>query len=119
MTGKNSRWVPLALIGLIAIGAAAIAAVVFNVTGPGAAPTPLPRFITLDQINVPDPQITRTSLEETRAALESGQAIVVDVRSQDFYQRSHIAGAVSMPYGELAQRLIELDKRQWIITYCA
>ena len=119
MTKKSSPWVMLALIGLIAIGAAAIAAVIFNEIGPGAAPTPLPRFIMLDQADVPDPQITRTSLTEARAALESGQALVVDVRDKDSYQRSHVAGAVSVPFGELDQRLGELDKQKWIITYCA
>ena len=119
MTGKNSRWAPLALIGLIVIGAALIATVIFAEIGPSAAPTPLPRSITLDQPEVPDPQITRTSLEDTRAALESGQAIGVDVRDTDSYQSGHIAGAVSIPYSEVDQRLGELDKQKWIITYCS
>ena len=119
MDRKNSRWMLLGLIGLIVIGSALIATVIFVDVGPNAAPTSVPRFITLDQTYVPEPQIKRTAVEEARTALESKQAIGVDVRDKDSYQRGHIAGALSIPYDELAQRLGELDKQAWIITYCS
>jgi 3-mercaptopyruvate sulfurtransferase SseA len=72
--------------------------------------------------NVPlsEAEVPRVSLEEARAALESGAAIVVDVRSGEAYQASHIAGAISIPLGviETNAASLELDKDQWIITYC-
>lgn len=64
------------------------------------------------------PEISRVSLEDAKAALDAGTAIFVDVRGAEAYQASHIAGAVNIPLGELDSRLDELEKAQWIITYC-
>jgi hypothetical protein len=64
------------------------------------------------------PEIPRVSLDEARAALEMGSATFVDVRSADSYQASHVAGAISIPLDQLEARLAELDKGEWIITYC-
>lgn len=64
------------------------------------------------------PEIPRVSLAEAKTALDSNSAIFVDVRSAEAYQGSHIAGAINIPLAELESRLNELDKAQWIITYC-
>lgn len=65
-------------------------------------------------------EVPRVSIEEARVALESGTAIIVDVRSPGAYDTSHIAGAVSVPLGEIERNPtgLTLDKDQWIITYC-
>ena len=63
-------------------------------------------------------EISRVSLDETKAAMDAGTAVIVDVRSAEAYQGGHIAGAINIPLGELETRLDELDKTQWIITYC-
>lgn len=64
--------------------------------------------------------VPRTSAEEAKAAFESGEAIIVDVRSVEAYAEVHIAGAISIPLGEFENNItnIPLDKDQWIITYC-
>ena len=64
------------------------------------------------------PEIPRVSLEDAKAALDASSAIIVDVRSAEAYQGSHIAGAINIPLAEIETRLGELDKAQWIITYC-
>jgi len=64
------------------------------------------------------PEIQRVSIDEAKAALDSGAAVFVDVRSAEAYQASHISGAVNIPLEELETRLGELDKARWIITYC-
>lgn len=64
------------------------------------------------------PEISRVSLDDAKAALEAETAVIVDVRSVEAYQGGHIAGAINIPLGELETRLGELDKTQWIITYC-
>jgi 3-mercaptopyruvate sulfurtransferase SseA len=66
----------------------------------------------------PHLDIERVSLEDAKAAFDSGTAIFVDVRRPEAYAASHIPGALSMPAIELADRLDELDPDQWIITYC-
>jgi rhodanese-related sulfurtransferase len=67
-----------------------------------------------------DAEVPRVSLPDALAALESGEAVIVDVRSPDSYEASHIAGAISIPL-EVIQtdpNALSLDKDQWIITYC-
>ena len=64
------------------------------------------------------PEIPRVSLDEAKAALDSGSAIIVDVRSAEAYQASRIKGAINIPLADLETRLGELDPNQWIITYC-
>ena len=64
------------------------------------------------------PEIARVSLEDAKAAFDSGTAVFVDVRGDPAYAAAHIAGSVSLPLGELESRLDALDPSQWIIAYC-
>jgi rhodanese-related sulfurtransferase/DNA-binding transcriptional ArsR family regulator len=45
-------------------------------------------------------------------------AVVLDVRPVEEYRSAHIAGAISIPLKELAQRLSELPPNQEIVAYC-
>ena len=94
-----------------------------------APPTAVPtstlqpgRGITSDESALPltEAEVPRVSLEEAKAALDSGAAILVDVRSSDAFEASHISGAISVPLGAIERELTEvpLNKDQWIITYC-
>jgi hypothetical protein len=89
---------------------------------PQFAPTILPDGTTAPQEGVPqsEAEVPRVTLEDAVAALQSGEAIVVDVRSPEAYQASHIPGALSVPLGEIETNPdgLPLDKDQWIITYC-
>jgi len=64
--------------------------------------------------------VPRVSIEEARAGLEAGTAVIVDVRSPADYEKSHIAGSLSIPLDEIERNLtsLTLTKDQWIITYC-
>ncbi len=109
---KNNNFVPLVILvggGLLLIVAAFMLA---NQT-PAATPTQEAAFV--EEIY---PEIQRVSIDEAKAALDSGSAVFVDVRSVEAYQASHVSGAVNIPLEELEARLGELDKAQWIITYC-
>ncbi len=64
------------------------------------------------------PEISRVSLADSKAALDSGKAVFVDVRDASAFAESHIPGALSIPLAELETRLNELDPSQWIVTYC-
>jgi len=74
------------------------------------------------QSNAPlsEASVPRVSIEETRVALAAGAAIIVDVRSPSAYELSHIQGAINIPLGEIETNPtgLDLDKDQWIITYC-
>ena len=77
---------------------------------------------TQTQANLPESEaaVPRVSVEETKAALDSGAAVIVDVRSTGAYEASHIPGAINIQLGEFETNPtdLELDKEQWIITYC-
>ena len=72
------------------------------------------------QAPVTEAEVPRVSLEEALTAIQSGEAVVVDVRSAEAYAASHIAGAISVPLDEIESNPagLDLDKDQWIITYC-
>jgi hypothetical protein len=92
---------------------------------PTAAPTHTlqpGRGISSEERELPltDADVPRISLEEAQAALESGEAIIVDVRSSGAFEASHVAGAISVPLGVIEQDLanVPLTNDKWIITYC-
>ncbi|HJQ14831.1 MAG TPA: rhodanese-like domain-containing protein [Anaerolineales bacterium] len=85
-------------------------------------PTLAPTAIIEPAGNLPqtDADVPRIRVEDARAALESGAAIIVDVRSPNAFEESHVAGAISVPLGAIERELasVPLSKEQWIITYC-
>ena len=84
---------------------------VTQIVEPGFTPSGTP----LTEAEVP-----RVSIEEARAALEAGTAVIVDVRRPGEFEASHIAGAINIPLEEIERNPtgLDLDKKQWIITYC-
>ena len=65
-------------------------------------------------------QVPRISVSDAKAAVDSGQATLVDVRSVESYAAGHAAGAISIPLGNVEVNIdkLTLEKSQWIITYC-
>ncbi|MBN1147861.1 MAG: hypothetical protein JXA78_11455 [Anaerolineales bacterium] len=68
--------------------------------------------------NAPYPQIKRVSLADAKAAYDLGSAVFLDVRGDPYFLQGHVPGAISIAGDELAERLDELDRTMWIITYC-
>ena len=64
--------------------------------------------------------VPRVTAEEAKAALDSGAAIIVDVRDPAQYEQSHVAEAISIWLDDIEANPtgLNLDKDQWIITYC-
>jgi len=81
-----------------------------------------PANLTQATSNLPLSQdaVPRVAVQDAKAALDSGQAVIVDVRSPDAYAAGHIAGAISISLGEIESNPggLALDKNEWIITYC-
>ena len=55
---------------------------------------------------------------ELRRRMREGGVLVLDVRPAAEYAAAHIAGAVSIPVGDLAGRLAELPAGAEIVAYC-
>lgn len=67
---------------------------------------------------IPYPDVTRITLDAAKAAYDNGTAVIVDVRDTEYFNESHIAGAINIPYSEIESRLSELDPLQPYILYC-
>jgi 3-mercaptopyruvate sulfurtransferase SseA len=111
---------------LIAFSILVFAALACNASLPQAAtPTAIPIQAlitpqTNSQIPLTEAGVPRINVQDAKAALDSGQAIIVDVRSVDSYKAGHAVGAKSIPLENFENNIggLSLDKNQWIITYC-
>ena len=108
MLNEMKRYLGFTL--LIALGLLLVACNFATAFAPGSA-SGLPQT---------DADVPRISPAEALAAIESGDAIVVDTRNAEAYATSHIPGAVSIPVAEFEAdpSSLPLDKAKWIITYC-
>ncbi|HLO31689.1 MAG TPA: rhodanese-like domain-containing protein [Anaerolineales bacterium] len=77
--------------------------------------TQLPAALPLTEAEVP-----RVSVQEAKVAFDSGEALIVDVRSPEAYAASHVPGALNVSLGEIETNPagLKLAQDQWIITYC-
>ncbi len=79
------------------------------------------------QIETPTPTTTPTTVlgyknltvEETKSLIqENPDLVVLDVRTKEEYEISHLQNAILIPVSELAGQLAELDKDKKILVYC-
>src|SRR5215213_1891779 len=56
--------------------------------------------------------------DELVERLARGEVVVIDVRPREEYEAGHIAGAQSIPIGELEHRLSELAGDREVVAYC-
>lgn len=86
-----------------------------------AAPNAAPATPAAEQAppKAPADVVRRVTPNELRGMMERGEAVAVDVRGKEDYDRDHIKGALLMPRGELSARASELPKDKLIVFYCA
>ena len=89
---------------------------------PTGAPTVIIELTSPPAENLPktETEVPRVTVEQALTALNSGAAVIVDVRNTESFVAGHIAGALSIPLAriESTPTNLPLDKNQWIITYC-
>jgi rhodanese-related sulfurtransferase/DNA-binding HxlR family transcriptional regulator len=56
--------------------------------------------------------------DELLRRLDSGDAVILDVRPEPEYAGGHLPGAIHIPLEELADRLAELPRDREIVAYC-
>jgi len=65
-------------------------------------------------------QVPRVTVEELKKLLADKKALVIDVRSLDAYDISHIKGSISLPLDKIqAGEVKSLPKDKQLITYCS
>jgi rhodanese-related sulfurtransferase/DNA-binding transcriptional ArsR family regulator len=52
------------------------------------------------------------------ARIRAGETIVLDVRPAEEYEAAHIAGALSVPLGDIEERLGDLPSGKEVVAYC-
>lgn len=62
--------------------------------------------------------VPRISLEEAKAAFDTGTAIFIDVRGTENYNLVHVPGALDLSIDQYATGLADVDRDALIITYC-
>lgn len=111
----------------IALSVLLLVTLACNFLAPTEPSTPPPMTVIVEPTNPPqgnvlqsEDQVPRVSVDVALAALQSGAAVIVDVRSTQNYDISHIEGAISIPLEEVEANPngLDLPKDQWIITYC-
>jgi 3-mercaptopyruvate sulfurtransferase SseA len=66
----------------------------------------------------PAEEAKRVTVDEVRKMLDAGKAVIYDTRAKEAYEQEHIKGSLSMPFGEVANRVGELPKDKTIVFYC-
>ena len=76
-------------------------------------------LLTLAAGRAQDNAVRRVTPAEAKAAVDKGQAVLVDVRGEDSYKAGHVKGALWIPVNEIGARAGELPRGKTIITYCS
>ena len=61
----------------------------------------------------------RISLDEAKAMMDSGNAVVIDVRKPDEWASGHVAGAIHIPVDDVLARIDELPQDKKLLFICA
>ena len=59
-----------------------------------------------------------TRMDDLESKFRTGKVLIVDVRPASEYAYGHIRGAVSLPYHQLEEQFVSLDKTKEIVVYC-
>ena len=114
----KSLLIPI-VVALVVI--AMIVGVIVSIEGgatPSASSAQGNTALPLNTGSAPYPDVPRIGVEESLALQEQGKAILVDVRSTESFEKSHAAGAISIPEAEMGDRMNELPRDKEIILYC-
>jgi hypothetical protein len=95
-----------------------------SLTGsPSQTPAPGATVSPVDSAASPTPQseedkMPRTTAQEAVQLAAKGQAVILDVRSEDAFKAQHAKGAVNVPLDKIESGQHQLPKDKKIIAYC-
>lgn len=64
------------------------------------------------------PGSARASITPLRLSAELANTLLIDVREPDEWRSEHIAGAIHIPLGQLAQRVDSIDPERTVAVIC-
>ena len=69
--------------------------------------------------NIPDGFMAVGAIDAFKEILDTGEAVLIDVREEGEYSEGHIPGAVNIPIRTLAQNLDKIPTDKPVMVYCA
>ncbi len=63
-------------------------------------------------------EFEKVTIDELRARLRAGKAVLIDARPRVEYRAGHLPQAISIPLDELDRQLGELPRNRTLIVYC-
>ncbi len=116
---KRSRtWLAVgAVVLLLAVAAAGLAWFNDSQQPAAGAPVAIPTAPVASQ-DIPYPNVARVSPEQAHMSAMSGEAVIVDVRGQEFYDMGHARSAISLPLDQMTARFSELTNDKADLIYC-
>jgi 3-mercaptopyruvate sulfurtransferase SseA len=121
-TRKRSFALPVlaAAAALLIVGGVYLA-----IAQPRAVTTPIPPTASLSEVpdehgseGLPYPDVPRINATDAKARVDSGKAVLVDVRSQGEFDTAHAQGALFLSLADLEARYRELPQNVELIFYC-
>lgn len=114
---RGRLWLAAGAVVLLVAAVASFALLKRGQPPAAGAPLAIPTAAGVAQ-NLPYPQVARVAPGQAHISAMSGQALIVDVRGQEYFAQGHARGAISIPLEELPARLGELPKDKAILLYC-
>ncbi|MCT6516754.1 MULTISPECIES: ArsR/SmtB family transcription factor [Enterobacterales] len=72
----------------------------------------------INQQDIPDDKLAPIEYDELIDGIKNKRIMLIDVRSQDEYEKDHLPGAMSIPIEELEYHLAQFPKDKEIVAYC-
>jgi len=63
--------------------------------------------------------VPRVSVQDAKAEIDGGTAIMVDARPADAYNQEHVTGSINVPLGSPPEKYKDLPQGKKIFIYCS
>lgn len=106
------------LIAVITLLSAAVAGAQMKVPSKPAGSQKVPLSASGARVNTAS-SFQRISMADAKRLYDRGEAVFIDVRSNEQFTYGHIKGALSIPGSQIVRRFNEVTPGKTVITYCA
>lgn len=108
----------IAAVAVLCLLSTSLAAQMKKTPSKPATPQRAPLAATGTRATDPN-NFARISMADAYKLYQAGQAVFIDVRSNEQFSYGHIKGALSIPGSQLIRRYAEVPPKKTVILYCA
>ncbi|MFL6373908.1 MAG: rhodanese-like domain-containing protein [Pyrinomonadaceae bacterium] len=63
--------------------------------------------------------VPRVSVQDAKAEIDAGTAVMVDARPEFAYQSEHVTGSINIPLGSPPEKYQQLPQGKKVFIYCS